>query len=445
MNNRTVFDFTENEFKQWAQNKNFSAFANVMSGLNFSANKIMFTVLSKNIINFQKVENIANMTALETEYPGGAKNLEGVIYSNIRDFITGTNLPIIQGKGDTGKRLNTTPAAARYNFVRIHDNFLKLLNKHDLNIIPKYVFEGKEIEYQYLPFLLPMILINGSEGIGSGHAQKILPRDYKNIKKYLQQLLEKKKADSKLLVPSYNGFLGSIEIGENKNQYILKGSLKRISSTKTELLEVTPGYSYKSLISSLDKLEETGKIKSYEDLCDPKTDKFHVIIKHSDFSKLSDDEILKTFKQVTTITENLTTIDKNNRVIVFETPEELFKYYFENMFEIIQLRKDYLIQKMESDIRKDFSRYSFIKGITEEKIIISKRTKDNIIQQLEQFSEIIKDEDSYDYLLRMPVYSLTEEKLNELLDKIRKVKSDLGVLKETTIEQLWLNDLEGIK
>jgi DNA topoisomerase-2 len=441
MNNRTVFDFTENEFKQWAQNKNFSAFANVMSGLNFSANKIMFTVLTKNITNFQKVENIANMTALETEYPGGAKNLEGVIYSNIKDFVTGTNLPLLQGKGDTGKRLNTTPAAARYNFVRIHDNFLKLLNKDDLKVTPRYFFEGKDIEYQYMPFLLPMILINGSEGIGSGHAQKILPRHPESIRKYLKARLQDKKLDSSLMIPYYNGFKGTVTDGENKNQYIIAGVIKRVSGTKTELTEVTPNYNYKSLIAAFDKLVDSGKIKSYDDLCDPKTDTFHLVVKHSDFSKMSDEEILKLFKQITTVTENLTAIDNKNRVILFSSPEELFEYYYTNMLEIIAKRKQHILDNMRSDIILDLSRYSFIKNITEEKIIISKRTKADIISQLEHFDDIVTSDGTYDYLLRTPVYSLTVEKMQELLDKIKKAKEALNVLLETSEKALWLQEI----
>jgi DNA topoisomerase-2 len=292
-----------------------------------------------------------------------------------------------------------------------------------------------------MPFLLPMILINGSEGIGSGHAQKILPRHPENIRKYLKARLQDKKLDSTLMIPYYNGFKGTVKVGENQNQYIVTGTIKRISATKTELTEVTPNYNYKSLIAAFDKLVDSGKIRSYDDLCDPKTDTFHLVVKHSDFSKMSDEEILKLFKQITTVTENLTAIDNKNRVIIFSSPSELFEFYYANMLEIIAKRKQYLIDNMKSDILLDASKYSFIKNITENKIIISKRTKAVIISQIEQFNDIVTSEGTYDYLLRMPVYSLTVEKMQELQDKIKKAKEALNVLLETSEKELWLQEI----
>jgi DNA topoisomerase-2 len=156
---------------------------------------------------------------------------------------------------------------------------------------------------------------------------------------------------------------------------------------------------------------------------------------------MSDEEILKLFKQITTVTENLTAIDNKNRVILFSSPAELFEYYYTNMLEIIAKRKQYLLDNMRSDIILDLSRYSFIKNITEEKIIISKRTKADIISQLEQFDDIVTSDGTYDYLLRTHVYSLTVEKMQELLDKIKKAKEALNVLLETSEKALWLQEI----
>lgn len=442
---RTVKNFTENEYKQWAQNKNFTAFANIMSGLNFSANKIVYTMYYKNITNFQKVETVANSTALETEYPGGAKNLEGVIYTNIQNYVGGKNLPLITGQGDTGARLDKTPAAARYAKCALSSNFKKLINKDDFEVLPQYFYEGKYIEYQFIPFSLPLILINGSTGIGSGHAQNILPRSVDNIKKYIQLYLNNKSSKEDLLLPYYNGFKGKVERISDK-QYTIKGCISRINKTELEITDMPPSFNYKSAIKLLDSLEEKKIIKSYDDLCDPKKDTFlfKVKMEAKELDTLSEDELLQKLKLIDTETENYTCIDEKNRVIVFKSDSELIQHYIKIKLEYLDKRKDYQLSKLDEEIRYDLSKYTFIKNIVENKLIINKRKKADIEKDLESIENIIKKDDSFDYLLNMNIMSLTEERMNKLLEDIKTKKSDLDKLKETDIKDIWKDEIKNI-
>lgn len=277
MKSRPIKDFFDKEFTQQAQYVNFSKIASIISGNKVTAQKVLSTLLDKNIINWQKVEVIASMTALETLYLGGSKNIEGVITNIGASYVGSNNLPLIETKGDFGSRLNNTPAAGRYIFARKSKIFDQLINKDDLKIFPRYNFEGQDIEYAYFAFSLPMVLINGTEGLGSGYRSLILPRNPKNIKKYILDKLNGRKPSNNLLNPYYKGFKGTIKNLGN-NQYKIQGSIKKLSSIKIEINEVPIGENYKSFIKKLDKLKETGTIKNYTDLCDPKTDTFKAIV-----------------------------------------------------------------------------------------------------------------------------------------------------------------------
>ena len=90
-------------------------------------------------------------------------------------------------------------------------------------------------------------------------------------------------------------------------------------------------------------------------------------------------------------------------------------------------------------------KYLFVKGIVDKTIIVSNKKKDDIVKQLEKIDKIIKVDGSYDYLLRMPIHSLTVEKLAELKKQIVDGKEELKKTKETTIETMWLNDLHDLK
>jgi len=446
MNKRNVTDYLDTEFKQQAQNANFTKLAGIF-GDKVTANKVMNTVLMKNINHWQKVEVISSITALETIYMGGSSNIDGVIINNTTRYIGSNNFTLLDQKGDFGARLDNTASASRYIFAKKSSNFDKVFNKIDLNVIPRYNFEGQDIEYQFLTYNVPMLLINGSEGMGSGHAQKILPRKLEDTVEYIRARLSNKKAKfgPKFSLPVYyNGFKGKIEKTDIPNQSKISGTIKRLTTLKLQITEVPIGYSYKDYIKKLDKLVEQSVIRSYDDLCDPKNDTFNFTIKHStEFGKLTDEEIIQKLKLQTTDTENFTFIDEKNRVKVLKSAQEVIEYYIDVRLKYMQYRKDYLIKKFNYDLDTEDSRYKFIKAIIDGKLIVNNRTKKDISHDI-SLMLLVKRDGTYDYLLNMPIYSLTKEKLDQLTKKIALLKVDLSKTEKLTPEKMWLNDIKGL-
>lgn len=435
---KTITEFFDDPFKQQAQNANFSKLANIM-GFKPTANKVLNTVMLKNLNTWQKVEVVSSITALETLYMGGSSNIDGVIINICSDYIGANNLPLLERKGDFGSRLNNEAAASRYIFTRASKNFDELFNKVDLNILPRYNFENKDIEFQFLTFNLPMLLINGSEGMGSGHAQKILPRDPVKIKKCIINKLNGENIPSSWLKPYYDGFKGTIEQGENSKQWIFKGVFKKINSTKLEITEVPIGESYKSFIKKLDILVDKGIIKRYDDLCDPKADTFYFVVYHTyEFGKTVKHEDLKL---VSKITENYTVIDENNSVKVHESTKDIIDHYFDIKMFYLQKRKDFLIEDITKAISIDYSKFIFIKNIVENNLIINKRKKTDIIKDIENIKDIITKDGNFDYLLNMTISSLSKERMESLEKTIKEKKKDLSSIKTTTIENMWLNEI----
>ena len=91
------------------------------------------------------------------------------------------------------------------------------------------------------------------------------------------------------------------------------------------------------------------------------------------------------------------------------------------------------------------SKYLFIKGVVDKTIIVSNKKKDDIIKQLEKIEKIQKVDGSYDYLLRIPIYQLTKEKIEELKEEIKNKKAEYDKVKNETIENMWLEDLKELK
>ena len=441
MNLRNISDFTNKEFKQQAQHKNFSMIASIMSGVNFSSNKVLYTIYNENITQFQKTETVANITALKTDYHGGSTNLNGVIFNNIKEYIGGNNITLIDKKGDMGSRLNNVCAAPRYNYVRKGKLFDLLFKKEDCNILPRYESEGTLIEYKYMLFILPLLLINGNEGMGSGHAQKILPRNTREISKYIIDYITKGKSTQKLY-PYYKGFTGEIEQREESNQWKISGIINRKTKTKTEILEVPINESYNSMIKKLDGLVDKKIIRSYQDLCDTRNDKFYFILSHENLSEISDEDLLTKFKLVLNLSENYTVIDENNTLQVFDNIYNLLEHYIHIRLEYYQKRKDYNIQKMLKDIEIMRNKVEFIIMVNS-KIIELNRPKKDIIKELEETC-FLKVEDSFDYLLNMKLYNLTDEKVQEIENKLKELEIELSKYTNKDIREIWIEEINEL-
>jgi len=445
MKNKEISHFFNEEYTQQAQYINFSKIASVISGSKVTQQKILSTVMSENISSWQKVEVISSMTALKTLYLGGSSNIDGVATNLGSGYVGANNVVLVETKGDFGGRLDTTAAASRYIFMKKGLQFDHYFNKEDLNILPKYTFEGQEIEYQYFTYTLPMVLVNGTKGLGSGYSSDILPRSEEDITKYLIYNLEGKNKTNKPFQnkPHFNGFKGVVKQSDAKNKWIIEGTFDRINNTTIAITEVPIGETRKSYIKKLDALELNGVIKSYEDLCDPKKDIFLFKVKTEfAFSKNTDEEILKKLKLITKKTENYTLNDEDNKIIVFKDVNEIFWYYYKFKLNTLSERKKYLEEKMKQDIIIDISKYTFIEAIVNDKLIINKRKKNDIVKDLNTFDKIVKRDNSFDYLLNMSIQSLTEERMKNLMKDIKSKNVELKKLQSKTLEKMWLEDLK---
>jgi DNA topoisomerase-2 len=96
---------------------------------------------------------------------------------------------------------------------------------------------------------------------------------------------------------------------------------------------------------------------------------------------------------------------------------------------------------MKSEMLYDASKYVFIKGVIDDSIVIHKKTNDEIESQLDSIDKIIKKDDSYEYLMSMPIKSMTDERVNKLKENIMKSKEEYKELMSETIQNIWYDEI----
>lgn len=433
-----ITEFYSKDYVDQASYDNLRKIASLVDGQKNASRKILHTVLEKNIKDKIKVSQLGSKVAEFAEYLHG--NLDGVIVNLGQDFIGTNNIPLLQKKGNFGTRFSQESSASRYIYTYGTPEFFELFKKEDIPVLKHQYFEGNKIEPMFYVPNLPILLINGSEGVSSGFAQKILPRDPKKIRQYIKTVVSGKSSRYDF-APWYNGFNGTVEQGDNPAQWLIKGTIERKGINKVLITEVPVGYDLKGYMKVLDDLEDNKVIQSYRDKSEDDVFLFEVTIPSKTLKEWSDDDLMSKLKLIKKVTENYTVIDENNKIAVFNSAKELIDQYIRVKLEYVGHRKEYTIKTLTDEINLDYSKYTFIKMIVDDELIVSKRKKSEVVEDISKVQNIIERDGSFDYLLNMPIHSLTEERMEKLKKDIQDKKDRVKELSETSNDVLWLSEI----
>jgi len=440
--NTSVKDFFDTDYVDQSSYDNLRKIASVVDGQKNAARKVLYTILEKNIKDELKVKQLGEKASEFAEYLHG--NMDPVIVNLAQNFAGTNNIPLLVREGNFGTRFSQGASASRYIYTHGSPEFFKYFNKEDNDILVGQTFEGAKIEPRFYVPDLPMILVNGSEGVSFGFAQKILSRNPKKLAKAIEHRLENKTVDKRLMYPYFEGFSGPVKQGDNDAQWLIYGVIKRLGVNRIQISELPVGYDLKGYLDVLDSLEEKKIIQSYVDQSENDNFLFEVTMLSKTLRELTDEEILSQLKLIKKVTENYTVIDENNKIKVFDNSLDLLDHYIKVKLEYLGKRKAHQLATIQQSIDIDQSKYLFIQSIVENKLVINKRKKVDIEKDLSGLKNIIKVDDKYDYLLSMNILSLTEERMAVLRANVEKNKQALSELQKTTINGMWQSVLSGV-
>lgn len=387
-----------------------------------------------------KVFQLSGIVASTTFYHHGSGSLDGAIIGMAQDFKN--SMPLFQGIGQFGSLRSPEAGAPRYVGVKLNSNF-KLLYK-DFELVDSQFEEGEEIEPKFFLPIIPTVLLNGSSGIAVGFATNVLNRNPTDlINACLDVLNERKKL--KELKPWIKNFQGTYEKApDGERSWLYKGRHEVKNTTTVEITEIPPGQTYEKYEIHLNMLIERGILASYEDNSSGQVNYTLKFSRQVLGDLMAREKLEDTLKMQERETENLTVLDEFGKLKIFSNAEEIVRYFVEFRLGYYQKRKDYLIEQLKRELLVLSNRARFVKGIIEEKIKVNKVAKDKIIESLKnlKFDEL---DGSYNYLLNMPIYSLTLERYNELLKQVELKKADLEEIKKAEIREMYKKDLNELK
>ena len=442
MKTRKISDFLNNELKEYATDVLTNrALPSCIDSFKPTQRKIMWTA-----INIWKTGNekpvrvfsiVGSVSSFAYYHHGDASCSEAVCNMN-QTFKN--NIPLLEGFGQYGSLRNPFHAQSRYISTKLHPNF-RLIYK-DFELLENQIDEGVVIEPAvYLP-ILPVVIINQSSSIGMAYSSNILGRNPKEVLQGCIDYLNGKKV--KELKPYMTEFSGEwIRDTENRNKWYSKG-VYEIIKNDVHITELPPDWTFEKYESYLDSLVDKKIIKDYDNNSASSVD-YTLKFRKEDLQNLIDTNKLESVLKLTSsITENFTTLDENSKLKIFDSAEDILKYFVDFRLKYYQKRKDYLIGKYKKELNELCWRAKFIKSIIDKKLVVNNKPKDEIVKWLEE-NKFEKMNNDYGYLLSMQIYSLTKEKYDDLICRAKQKKDLFDDIMKKDPKEMYLEDLQDLK
>uniref|UniRef100_A0A1I8HWP8 DNA topoisomerase 2 n=1 Tax=Macrostomum lignano TaxID=282301 RepID=A0A1I8HWP8_9PLAT len=472
-------DFVNKELILFSNMDNERSIPSMIDGLKPGQRKVMFTCFKRNLTKEIKVAQLAGSVAELSSYHHGEMSLMGTIIGLAQDFVGSNNLNLLLPQGQFGTRLHggRDAASPRYIFTSLSPLTRHVFNSADEPMLEFQRDDNLTIEPKWYMPVLPMVLVNGADGIGTGWSTKIPNFDVGDIIANLRRMLAGD--EPKPMLPAFRGFRGKIrELDTNK--YAIFGEIAVIDDNTVEITELpvktwTQTYKESVLEPMLNGTEkQPAKIQDYKEYHTDTTVKFVVQMSADKLRDAEESGLHKFFKLQTSLTTSFMILfDQNDCIKRYNNVEEILREFFSLRLDWYEKRKLYLLGKLAADSLKLDNQARFIVDKIEKRLVIEDLTRAACVKLLQSSgfdsdpvrswranlaslanfsvadeadtSAATDDGPDYDYLLSLPMLSLTRERKDELLRQRDAKSAELTALRAKTPRTMWSEDLDSLQ
>lgn len=459
-----------------------------VDGFKPSQRKVLFACFKKNLKKDMKVAQLAGYVGEKSQYHHGEASLHGTITNMAQNYCGSNNINLLTPSGQFGtRRMGGKDAASpRYIFTRLEPITRAIFHPDDDDILNYLSEEGMSIEPEFYMPVIPLALVNGSDGIGTGWSSTVpnfCPRD---LIKCLRNMINGREVD--VLHPKYHGFTGPI-VQKDAKSYNVEGKIERVDE-KTLLLTELPirkwTQDYKVFLEKMltgepgdgkKKQKQEPELKDFRENHTDTTVSFTIV---ADPAKIDAWEKAKgglenKFKLTTSIsTNNMNLFNTENMIVKYESANDILSSFFEIRLEYYNKRKALLVERLGREKRILSNKARFVEEVCSGDLVVSNRKRVVLLKDLqdrgfelfpkdtkkvsngdnEEDEEDESEDDTasdaelakgYEYLLGLKIWSLTKEKADKLRLELAEKTKQLEELEATEPTQIWLKDLDAVE
>ncbi|ORY32816.1 DNA topoisomerase [Naematelia encephala] len=464
-----ISDFVNKELILFSMADNIRSIPSVADGLKPGQRKVLFGCFKRNLTKEIKVAQLTGYVSEKTAYHHGEASLNMTIVGLAQSFVGSNNVNLLDPNGQFGTRIagGKDAASARYIFTNVSRITRTIFHPADEGLLNYLTDDGMGIEPEvYLP-TVPMVLINGADGIGTGWSTSIPNFNPVDVVDNLRRMMAGQEPEK--MHPWFRGFKGSIERVE-ADKYKVSGTIEKISDTTVEITELPVRkwtQDYKEMLEEMttgtDKVPAT--VKDYEEHHTDLAVHFKVHMSEAAMKAAETEGLEKRFKMTTTIgLSNMVCFDFNGKIKRYSSAEEILEDFYHKRLEYYGLRKQYLADELNKQFERLSNQARFVQMVIDRTLVVSKKKKADLVAELRELNfrpfpknkkakdegetePALEEEDEglasdYDYLLGMAIWSLTAEKVQQLLNERDGKEQELVILLKLSPQDIWNADLD---
>jgi DNA topoisomerase-2 len=460
----TYEEFIDKELIHFSKYDCDRSIPNLMDGLKISLRKILYSAFKMGLTSEIKVAQFSGYVSKEACYHHGEASLNAAIVGMAQNFVGSNNVNLLMPNGQFGTRLQggKDSASERYIFTQLNKLTRAIFPVEDDAILDYLNDDGTPVEPIFYAPIIPMVLVNGSKGIGTGFSTDIMCYNPLQIIDYLKnKLLSISDEDEQEFVPYYEGFQGTIS-KITSDKFLIKGVYEKVGPDKIRVTELPVGFwteDFKELLEELIEPAKDGKktatlVKDYDDMSKDTNVDFTITFAKGKLGELEQSKgdyecngVEKLLKLYTTnTTTNMHLFDAKDILHKYEKVSEIVDDYYETRLQLYQSRKEYMIKALEKELVMLSNKARYIQENLDGSIDLRRKKREEVNDMLQSKGYDQMDEDGdYKYLVRMPMDSVTEENVEKLLKNKGDKEADLEKVKTTTIQQMWKSELDLLK
>ena len=465
------YDFIHLDLIHFSNDDLIRSIPSVVDGLKPSQRKILYGAFLRGLDKDEvKVAQLAGFVSDKAAYHHGEMSLMGAIIGMAQNFVGSNNINILKPNGQFGTRLKggSDAASSRYIWTMLEELTPLIFNPMDSPVLNQQDDDGMPIEPEFYAPIIPMILVNGAQGIGTGFSTKIPPYNPNEIIQNLRNIMNGKPFES--MDPWWQGFEGIVSKIDDFN-YEIYGTWKQdddnLIITELPVGEWTSNYK-EFLEKMLEDVPLRGKVddKKGKKLKKEK-EKENPFISYKDnntdtkvhFELSFEEDYLNTTKDIDkafhlfkkySIT-NMHLYGPEGHIKRYDSVEDIMRDYYKVRLEMYQKRKTHQLAILEHQLKVISNKVKFILMVVEKKLEINNKKKQEIEEKLEsnKFPKLGRSKDdtklSYDYLLTMPIYNLSQEKIEELKKQKEEKEAEYNELNKKSPQDIWTEELDVLE
>ena len=482
--------FVNNELIHFSNADNIRSLPHLIDGLKPSQRKILYSCFKRNLRDEIRVAQLAGYVSEHAAYHHGEASLNGTIVGMAQNFVGANNINLLRPVGQFGSRLlgGKDAASPRYIHTYMEDILGKIFRKEDACLLKHLDDDGELVEPEYYIPVVPLLAINGSVGIGTGYSTDIPPHNPSDIVTLIRHRLHGSinTLANRPLDPWWWGFKGTTRRSDEctwvtKGLYEFNDANKTI--TVTELPVGTWTKDYKAFLDEIcendDKKSREAKreatkvekgsvsskgskggkeeveplgIKGFDDLYNDIDVKFVLYFTEDGYDAVKADreKFEKRFKLTSNWkTTNMTCFNADFNIVKYKTVGDILEEFVEKRLPLYEARRQSILETLKKQITELDARRRFIQAILEDRLILQKKTDEEIVAQLKicdipplSNPGMVDEYDSYEYCVKMRIDRVKQAAVVELDRQISDKQAEIDRLEAETASSLWIADLD---